>query len=190
MFNIVDLMIVAILCGLIIFCLVYLKFSKRVKKNVPENVGDDILQIFYDESVYKIENCGEKVKQSEDLLPELEELGIVSPIDDSPVNDEDGFFSYNDYEDDVDDDEPELPDPPRTWADFMKEDNEGQKQQSPVNLSAHFQGMKKEKDKHQSIKDVVASVREEIVQKPLSDEEFKKKYFSRLYDNNEEGEKE
>jgi hypothetical protein len=183
MFDIFDLLIVTGLCSIVIFCVVYVfKYNKKVevKKNVIE---DDISQIFYDESIYKIESCNDtelvdKVEEDE----RLNELGIISPVDEGGYDsgdDDGGFFmpdDNNNGEDEEDDED--IPAPPRTWEDFMG--NTQEEAQSPEKLSAYFQG--KGKNGQSSIKDMVASVREEIVQKPLSDEEFKKKYFSRLVD--------
>jgi hypothetical protein len=193
MFNVFDLLIVISLCVIVIFCLHYLKCSKKVKieeKNIDINQENDILQIFYDESSYKIEVGGIKNKESENAGVHVQEmeLGITSIVDDgdnSGNEDESGgFFAYrpndNDEFDEDENDEENIPDPPKTWADFMGE-GDAREELSPEALSSHF--------RKRSIKDVVARVREDILEKPLSDEDFRKKYFSRLYDdgNNKNG---
>jgi hypothetical protein len=183
MFDIADLLIVIILCGLFIFFLFRFKGGKKIENEKNIEPEGDIQQIFYDENTYKSENYDEQINQVEQQTQqsvelELGELGIVSPVDEG----DDGFFTYQFNEDednnDNDEDNEDIPAPPQTWDDFMGGAQE--EAQTPEDLSAHFKG--KGKGRSSSIKDMVASVREEIVQKPLSDEEFKKKYFSRLLD--------
>ncbi|MDR1628464.1 MAG: hypothetical protein LBR79_06825 [Oscillospiraceae bacterium] len=184
MFDGVDLLVVISLCVIIIFCLYYLKCGKKVKveKNIDQE--NDILQIFYDENIYKIEVGEAKNVEVKEIEGVKMELGITSVVDDGcDSGDEDesgGFFTYQPDENE-ESDEDIVPDPPKTWADFMKDARE---EQSPETLSAHFQNQKKGRNKVQSsIKDIVAQVREDMLEKPLSDEDFKKKYFSRLYEN-------
>jgi hypothetical protein len=192
MFDVVDFIIIIVLCSTLIFFLIFfVKRDRRIKinENVKSEVTKgDISPIFYSEDVYQIIEIHNETTingseqdnaQVSDISDGHIELGVTSAVDDG--DSEDGFFNYQPPDSSEEDDDDVPPVLPQTWGDFMGDEQE----QSSENLVAHLRKKKdkKEKEKISSpIKDTVARVRKEIVDKPLSDEDFKKKYFSRLYE--------
>ncbi|MDR0572365.1 MAG: hypothetical protein LBG48_05950 [Rickettsiales bacterium] len=187
MFDVADFVIIIILCCTFIFFLIFLNKQvkvKKIKENVKIEVGqEDIQQIYYTDEIYQVVSNTNKIgangselenTQVSAVSEEQMELGVVAVVDDGDGDgngDDSGFFVYqppNGGDDEDESGDENVPEPPRTWDDFMKE-----RTQSKI-----------------KIKEVIAAVREELVEKPLSDEEFKRRYFSRLYGNNKENETE
>jgi hypothetical protein len=204
MFDVVDFVIIIVLCCVFIFFIIFFARGHKQDKS-GENVKTvavegDIQPIFYTEDIYQITNSNNKAEvngselentQVLGISEEQMELGVVTSVDAGNDDEEDGFFTYQPEEENEDgnNDEnggsEEVLDPPRTWDDFLKgrDKLEEVPPESPELLAAFFQ--KNKSTAQTSVKDMIVRVREELVNAPLTDEEFKKKFFSRLYEDND-----